>query len=41
MFEFFVASVLPMLTSVLYDVLTAVAGALIAWTISSLRTSFA
>jgi hypothetical protein len=41
MFEFFAASVLPMLTSVLYNVLTAAAGALIAWAISRLRTSFA
>ena len=41
MFEFFAASVLPMLTNVLHNVLTAAAGALIAWTISRLRTSFA
>ena len=41
MFEFFVASVFPMLTSVLYNVLAAAAGALIAWAISKLRTSFA
>jgi hypothetical protein len=41
MFEFFAASVLPMLTSVLHNLLTAVAGALVAWTLSKLRTSFA
>ena len=40
MFEFFAASVFPMLTSVLYNVLTAAAGALIAWAIGQLRTSF-
>lgn len=41
MFEFFAASVLPVLTSALYNVLTAAAGALIAWAIGKLRTSFA
>ena len=41
MFEFFAASVLPMLTSALYNVLAAATGALIAWAISRLRTSFA
>ena len=41
MFEFFAASVLPMLSSVLYNVLTAAAGALIAWAIGRLRTNFA
>jgi hypothetical protein len=41
MFEFFVASVLPMLTSVLHNLLTAAAGALIAWTFGKLRTGFA
>jgi hypothetical protein len=41
MFEFFAASVLPTLTSVLYSLLTAAAGALVAWVISKLRTSFA
>ena len=41
MFEFFVASVLPALTNVLYNVLTAAAGAFIAWAIGKLRTSFA
>ena len=40
-FEFFAASVLPALTNVLYNVLTAAAGALIAWAIGKLRTSFA
>jgi len=41
MFEFFAASVLPTLTSVLHNLLTAAAGALIAWTLGKLRTSFA
>lgn len=41
MLEFFAASVLPVLTSVLHNVLTAAAGALIAWAIGKLRTSFA
>lgn len=41
MFEFFAASVLPMLAGVLHNVLTAAAGALIAWAIGKLRTSFA
>jgi hypothetical protein len=41
MFEFFAASVLPMFASVLHNLLTAAAGALIAWTLSKLRTSFA
>ena len=41
MFKFFAASVLPMLAGVLHNVLTAAAGALIAWAIGKLRTSFA
>ena len=41
MFEFFAASVLPTLTSVFHNVLTAAVGALIAWAIGRLRTSFA
>jgi hypothetical protein len=41
MFEFFAASVLPTLTGVLHNLLTAAAGALIAWALSKLRTSFA
>ena len=41
MFEFFAASVLPTLTSVLHNLLTAAVGALIAWAIGRLRTSFA
>ena len=41
MFEFFAASVLPMLTSVLHNFLTAAAGALVAWAIGKLRISFA
>ena len=41
MFEFFAVSVLPMLASVVHNVLTAAAGALIAWAIGKLRTSFA
>jgi hypothetical protein len=41
MFEFFAASVLPALTNVLHNFLTAAAGAFIAWTIGKLRTSFA
>ena len=41
MFEFFAASVFPMLTSVVHNVLTAAAGALIAWAIGKLRASFA
>ena len=41
MFEFFSASVFPMLASVLHNVLTAAAGALVAWAIGKLRTSFA
>jgi len=41
MFDFFVASVLPALTSILHNLLTAAAGALVAWAIGKLRTSFA
>ena len=41
MFEFFAASVLPVFVNVLHSVLTAAAGALIAWAIGKLRTSFA
>ena len=37
----FAVSVFPTLTSVLHNVLTAAAGALIAWAIGKLRTSFA
>jgi len=33
MFEFFAASVLPMLTNVLHNLLTAAVGVLIAWAI--------
>ena len=41
MFEFFAASVFPVFVNVLHSVLTAAAGALIAWTLGKLRTSFA